>query len=165
MNMVGYAFTLFLLIAAGSALAEFKAGRVISIHDGDTLTLLLSDRTRVVIRLVDIDAPELGQPFGTRARRSLSQICGGREAQVQQAGKDEEERRLARVRCGGVDANAEQVRRGMAWVLVKYAPKDSPLLELEAEARRAERGLWADAAPVAPWKWRAAQEAKRQPEK
>ena len=36
--------------------------------------------------------------------------------------------------CAGVDANAEQVRRGWAWVYIQYAPKNSPLYALEREA-------------------------------
>jgi endonuclease YncB( thermonuclease family) len=34
-------------------------------------------------------------------------------------------KRNGRVKCARVDANAEQVRRGMAWVFVKYAPARS----------------------------------------
>ena len=63
-------------------------------------------------------------------------------------------RTLGRVSCAGVDANAEQVRRGMAWVYVRYAPKYSPLYAVQAEARAARRGLWHDPNPVPPWKWR-----------
>jgi len=70
------------------------------------------------------------------------------------AGEDRLGRTLARVTCAGVDANAEQVRRGWAWVFIRYAPKDSPLYRLEAEARADKRGLWADDEPVPPWGWR-----------
>jgi endonuclease YncB( thermonuclease family) len=54
----------------------------------------------------------------------------------------------------GVDANAEQVRLGMAWVYVRYAPKNSPLYELESAARAQRVGLWAEPTPVPPWEWR-----------
>jgi endonuclease YncB( thermonuclease family) len=64
------------------------------------------------------------------------------------------------VTCGGIDANAEQVRRGFAWVFVKYAPAGSPLYGLEDAARSRRAGLWADARPVAPWDWRAAAHAR-----
>jgi len=69
-------------------------------------------------------------------------------------GKDRCDRILGRVICAGVDANAEQVRRGLAWVYVRYAPKDSLLYELQAKAQAERRGLWADAHPVPPWEWR-----------
>jgi micrococcal nuclease len=59
------------------------------------------------------------------------------------------------VYVGDLDVNAELVRRGAAWVYRKYA-KDPSLFALEAEARRAERGLWglAEAERVPPWEWR-----------
>ena len=52
------------------------------------------------------------------------------------------------------------MRQGYAWWFRKYS-KDETLGRLEAEARQAKRGLWADAKPMPPWEWR---EAKRQPE-
>lgn len=62
-------------------------------------------------------------------------------------------RTVARVTCNDVDANAEQIRRGMAWVYTRYA-KDPTLPILEAEARAAARGLWSDPSPTPPWRWR-----------
>jgi micrococcal nuclease len=59
----------------------------------------------------------------------------------------------------GLDANAEMVRRGMAWVYVKYA-RDKRLSQIEVEAREQRRGLWADKDPVAPWEWRKARKGK-----
>ena len=124
-----------------------------SIQDGDTLTVLV-DRREVRVRLTDIDAPELKQPFGTRSRQSLSEMCFGKVATLDLRGRDRYQRSLAQVTCDGRDANAEQVRRGYAWTFVRYAPQDSPLFALEREAKAARRGLWADPAPVAPWQWR-----------
>ena len=62
-------------------------------------------------------------------------------------------RTLGRVWCGGIDANAEQVRRGMAWVFDRYV-KDRSLYPLQDVARSAGLGLWADATPIPPWQWR-----------
>jgi endonuclease YncB( thermonuclease family) len=123
------------------------------VHDGDTLTVLIDNR-QVRVRLVDIDAPELKQPFGTRSRQSLSGLCFGKVASLDVRGHDRYNRTLARVTCGGADANAEQVRRGYAWTFTRYARTDSPLFAIEREARAAHRGLWQDPAPVAPWEWR-----------
>lgn len=146
------AFCFALLLAASPALADTR-GRVVSVHDGDTLTVLIDDR-QVRVRLTDIDAPELGQPFGTRSRQSLSDLCFGKTAALDVRGQDRYKRTLAHVTCAGTDANSEQVRRGYAWTYVRYARRDSPLLALENEARAAHRGLWQDRAPVPPWDWR-----------
>lgn len=128
---------------------------VIGISDGDTLTVLSEDKQQVKIRLAEIDAPEKGQPFGTQSKKSLSDICFGKQAKVTPRVKDQYGRTVARVSCDGVDANSEQVSRGMAWVYRKYA-KDHNLFVYEHEAKRQKRGLWADKAPIPPWQWRKA---------
>ena len=141
-----------LLVAAPTFAAEI-VGKVVSVHDGDTLTLLV-DRRQVKVRLASIDAPELGQAFGRASREELASICAGGTAFVLEQGRDRYGRTLGNVRCGSWDANAEQVRRGMAWVYTQYAPAGSPLYALEGQARRERRGLWSEPEPVAPWTWR-----------
>ena len=54
----------------------------------------------------------------------------------------------------GRNLNRELVRAGLAWWYRRYAPHDAELEALEAEARAARRGLWADPHPVPPWEWR-----------
>ena len=137
-----------------SARAGGLAGRVIEVADGDTLTLLDADGQRHEIRLADIDAPEKAQRFATRSRQSLAALCAGKTAQVEERGLDHEGRRLGWAMCAGINANGEQVRRGMAWVDVPHAAPTSALYTLEADARLARRGLWRDRRPVAPWLWR-----------
>jgi endonuclease YncB( thermonuclease family) len=142
-----------LLAAALPAGADVPV-RVVAVHDGDTLTVLAETRHRVRVRLVDIDAPELGQPFGKRAKASLSDLCFGKAAEMEVRGRDRYDRTLARVKCGGRDANAEQVRLGYAWVYTRYAPADSPLYALQHDAMTARRGLWSGPDPMPPWEWR-----------
>ncbi|MCJ9707769.1 thermonuclease family protein [Bordetella hinzii] len=143
---------LFALAAAAHA-GELR-GRVVAVADGDTLTILDASRQQHRIRLAEIDAPEKGQPFGQRSKQSLSGLCFGREAVIEDRGHDRYGRTIGRVSCAGIDANAEQVRRGMAWVFDRYAT-DRSLYAIQDEARAARRGLWSDAAPVPPWEWRA----------
>ncbi len=148
------AFLICLACCPAATAAEWRA-QVIRIVDGDTLTVLVDDN-QVKIRLVEIDAPESKQPFGTRSRQSLSDLCFGRSALVHEVGRDRYGRTLARVECNGIDANAEQVRRGMAWVFDRYAPSDSALYDVQRKAQRERTGLWSDPAPVSPWEWRRA---------
>lgn len=133
-------------------------GRVVAIHDGDTMTVLRYGRG-VKLRLHAIDAPELAQPFGRQSRKSLSNLCYGRYARVESVGEDQYGRTLARVRCGGLEANAEQLRRGLAWHYTHYS-LDPELQQLEAEARRQRLGLWSDRRAQPPWLYRHGKEAR-----
>jgi endonuclease YncB( thermonuclease family) len=146
-------FLVALTVAPSLALADF-IGRVVKVSDGDTLTVLVN-KAQIRVRLDSIDAPESRQAFGNRSWQSLSQLCAGRDARVVERGKDRYGRTIGLVACAGVEVNSEQVRRGMAWVFVKYAPPGSPLYGLEAAAKDRRVGLWADARPIAPWEWRA----------
>lgn len=130
------------------------AHQVIGIADGDTLTLLV-DKKPLKIRLANIDAPEKKQAFGQRSRQSLSALCWAKDATYQTQDIDRYGRTVAVVTCDGVEANRAQVERGMAWVYPKYN-KDRGLPELQEAAKAAQRGLWADKEPVAPWEWRKA---------
>lgn len=125
---------------------------VVGIQDGDTLTALCEQK-QIRVRLAEIDAPERKQPFGTRSRQSLADMCFQRRAKLNTVDVDRYGRTVARVYCDGMDANTEQVRRGMAWVYVRYS-KDAALPAIEADARQRKRGLWADPSPVPPWEWR-----------
>ncbi|MBA4143947.1 MAG: thermonuclease family protein [Nitrosospira sp.] len=77
--------------------------------DGDTLTVLTATKRQHKIRLAEIDAPEKHQPFGTKSKQFLSDLCFGKEAEIAPCVKDRYQRIVARVKCGGVDANAEQI--------------------------------------------------------
>lgn len=142
-----------LLVSAYQTQASELAGKIVHVADGDTLTVLV-ERKQVKVRLADIDAPEAKQPFGNRAKQSLGDICHAKQATVQERGKDRYGRTVGIVICDGIDANAERVRRGMAWVYDRYARPDSPLYALQDQARKSRIGLWAEDHPNPPWKWR-----------
>ncbi len=129
-----YCLLIVAALLAGSAHAVELVGRVVAVADGDTLTLLV-DRTQVSIRLAEIDAPERKQPFGTRSRQSLHALCHGKDAVVATAGKKHRDRIIGTVTCDATDANAAQVRRGMAWVYDRYSRPGSPLYALQKEAQ------------------------------
>lgn len=140
-----------------AAHAETFSGTVVAIADGDTLTVLTASRQQHRVCLAKIDAPEKSQPmwhqFGTNSKQSLSDLCFGKEAEVRPRATDRYKRTVAQVTCAGIDANAEQVNRGMAWVYWRYA-KDHDLYVLEHGAKVGKRGLWADSSPTPPWQWR-----------
>ena len=64
----------------------------------------------------------------------------------------------------GSPARYPRVKAGTryAWWFRKYS-KDETLARLEAEARQAKRGLWADPKPIPPWEWRKEQRTAELP--
>ena len=127
-------------------------GVVVRVLAGDVL-MISAGGYSLKLHLAHVDAPQPEQPYGHQARRSLAELCDGKEASIDELVLPRKRRIIARVHCAGLDVSAEQVRRGMAWVIPSDAEPGSPLYELERRARMAARGLWAEALPVPPWKW------------
>lgn len=138
--------------AATAALADFT-GEVVRILNGDTLEVLV-DRKPVRIRLAQIDAPERGQPFGTRSQQALSRFIARKVVRVREYGRDRHGRVIGTVCDGGLDVGRAMVAEGYAWA-DPVSIIDASLLTLEGEARGRMRGLWAEKEPVPPWDWRA----------
>jgi endonuclease YncB( thermonuclease family) len=152
------------LVALAAPPASGLAGKVVAVADGDTLTLLTPARRQVKVRLAEIDTPETGQPYGSRAKQILSDLAFSKEARVEVTDTDRYGRAVGRLHVGATDVNAEMVRRGAAWVYVQYN-RDRSLLRVEAEARAARRGLWAlpESERVPPWEWRRGGKRDRPP--
>jgi endonuclease YncB( thermonuclease family) len=146
-------FLFLLLFLWGRAYAQVYEGKVVAVSDGDTLIVLTPEKQQIKVRLVEIDAPEKSQAYGQRSKQSLSDLVFGKQVHVEQQDRDRYGRVVGRVYAGGLDINAEQVKRGMAWVYRKYA-RDQTLFALEHEAKNAKRGLRADPYAIPPWEYR-----------
>ncbi len=139
--------------ASTQTLAADFTGRVVSVTDGDTITVLHNGKGER-IRLHGIDGPEKRQAFGNRAKQFTSKLVFGETVTVQVMDRDRYGRTVGVVLLpDGRSLNHELVRAGLAWMYRRYT-NDQSLSDLEEEARVARRGLWADAEPVSPWEWR-----------
>lgn len=154
-------FAVFLMVAAyekntGTRLTP-RAVQKFYTKDGDTLTT----PDGKYIRLLCIDAPEMKQRHGVRARNALADLVKN-GAHIRTRGKDQYGRALAIVivAVGGKEiiANREMLRRGHAWVYRRFSDDcglpEKSLLAVEEEARAASRGLWQSNNPIPPWRWR-----------
>ena len=116
--------------------------------DGDTLDVRAGDR----VRLVQIDAPELGEGecYARAARRELERLAppGERIELESDPNLDDTDRygRLLRyVQAAEANVNVELVRRGAAAPYFRSGDEGTHADELLAavnEARRAGRGMW-----------------------
>lgn len=147
--------------AAAAATPAFQ-GKVVGITDGDTITVLREGRPER-IRLHGIDSPERGQPFAARARQFTAGLAAGQDVTVRVADRDRYGRTVADVILpDGRHLSQEIVRAGYAWWTPRYS-RDPALAALEAAARKARVGLWADPHPQAPWEWKRAQRLTTSP--
>jgi endonuclease YncB( thermonuclease family) len=131
------------------------AGRVVGVSDGDTLTLLTADKQQIKVRLAEIDTPEKAQPYGQKSRQALAAMTFQKHVTLVVQDRDRYGRTVARVNVDGVDVNRKLVVSGAAWVYRQYS-RDPSMLQAEAEAKAAKRGLWAlpEAERIPPWEWR-----------
>ena len=127
-------------------------GKVVSVYDGDTVTVRTASET-IKVRLVHLDAPERGQAFGTRSRQHLSELVFGKQVELIGTERDRYGRLLAVVKVEGLEVNLEMVRSGMAWAYLEYKPPAN-YISTEQKARAGKVGLWADRQPIAPWEYR-----------
>ncbi|BBL70839.1 thermonuclease family protein [Methylogaea oryzae] len=147
-------FALSLASAVPAGADSSLSGKAIKILDGDTLIIVTAQGDRQArVRLAQIDAPETSQAFGQRSKQSLSDLVYGKGVQVAVEKTDQYGRLIGVVHVDNLDANLEQVKRGMAWVYPQYA-KDPSYFAAERTARDAKTGLWAQSDPTSPWKFR-----------
>jgi micrococcal nuclease len=136
--------------------ARHSLGRVVSVADGDTVTVRLDAGSTRSVRLLAIDSPEkystrYGSPkeCGSLAASAfMGRFLGARIVLLADAGQDESDRygRLLRYveLADGRDLGAIEVARGLAMPYVYRSParRYGHYRELAENARNARRGSW-----------------------
>lgn len=139
--------------------AEQLSGKVVRVIDGDTIDIEIAtdppvSSSSVRVRLMNIDAPEITQPYGEWSKSQLENLIDGEKVSVNYSSHDKYGRILGLVYTSrNMQVNTWMVCNGAAWVYSKYS--NDPVLELvEKEAKINKVGLWNDSNPVPPWEWR-----------
>lgn len=127
--------------------------KVTAVKDGDTY-IVLANNKQTTIRLAHVDCPEKKQDYSQSAKQFASDLCFGKTVTVVSDGTTDRYKRLiAEIYVGKECVNKELVANGFAWHYKQYST-DKEYAKLEIKARKKQRGLWKDPAPIAPWKWR-----------
>jgi len=173
-------FVLGLLLAGQVLMAQTTVtGKVIQVSSGDTFTLMdihqreytvqeevepwgvgeeldldpPPQKIPTIIHMAEIDAPELNQPYGENSRKALAAKIMDRVVRVAYWEKDRFDHIVGTVYLGDCWVNKEVLDEGWAWHDKRYSDNDE--LDTAEQLARARRiGLWAQARPVEPWKWR-----------
>lgn len=133
-------------------------GKVIYVADGDTIGVLDEGKKTHRIRLEGIDAPESGQDFGEKSRQALSRAVYGKEVLVTYEKTDTYGRILGQVYLPNADhhwtwINRQLIEEGWAWHY-RHFSGDADLAQTQGKAEASKAGLWRDAHPQAPWRFR-----------
>jgi endonuclease YncB( thermonuclease family) len=145
--------------------ASTLQGKVVEVLDGERITVI-SVKQPIKIRLMGIAAPAKDQPFADVATQHLSQLVAGKFVVVQGKRLEQDGALVGRVMLDNMDLGAQMVRDGVAWFNKLEAGDLSEqdraaYLSCEKAARSEARGIWQDAAPIAPWEFRRQQTARR----
>ena len=127
--------------------------RCIGVTDGDTFTCLDTMGNQQKVRIAEIDAPELGQPYGRNARDTLAELIFGKSLAVVPIGSTSDGIVICNVSVSGKDIAREMVIMGLAWRLPEAA---IPLIQDQQDAQNGKRGLWSEASPIPPWEFKKA---------
>lgn len=129
-------------------------GKVTRIVDGDTIEFKdAASKKKYRFRLIEIDAPESDQPWGSKARKALSKKIRRKNVELHVQGRDRDGRMFGRIYFEDRDISRELITEGHAWVYGQ-SMTDSKLVEAEKLARSKRLGLWRRDNPVPPWDWR-----------
>lgn len=149
-----WVFLLILAFAPAWSAASGWSGVVTHVSDGDTLWVRPpGGQAPRKIRLDGIDAPEICQRHGEASAQALAQRVLHKPVHVVTRATDDYQRALAKVSLQGDDVGGWMVAQGHAWSY-RYRGSRGPYATQEAKARRARRGLFADAQSVRPREFR-----------
>jgi endonuclease YncB( thermonuclease family) len=147
--------TLSCLLSLGGSLAAAPAGTplegtVTRVIDGDSLWLAPSaGGAPVELRLQDIDAPEICQPWGTEAKQALQELVLKKAVSVRVSGRDTHGRTLGTLYLDTLNVNRSMVQEGHAWSN-RYKFDRGPYVADERMAKALSRGLNRDGGAVMP---------------
>lgn len=146
------------------AINDLPDGEVLAaveqIVDGDTMDAKMPNGNTERLRLLNVDAPEHDQPRGGESIEGLRQLVGGKQISLNPKARDAYGRMIVEALVDGKSVNLEQVKKGLAWHSSDIA-RDQELMQrikyslAQVYAKLAKRGVWADAKPEEPAKFRA----------
>ena len=143
------------MLLVSEANAEIIFGRVIGLSDGDTITVLDTDKTEHKVRLTGIDAPEKSQAFGAASKQALSNYIYQKEVTVDYKKLDKYKRKVGKVILDRQDVCLAMIELGMAWHYKDYEKEQSKTdrdlyRQAELKARESRIGLWQDSKAIEP---------------
>src|SRR5215469_6155468 len=102
-SKINFSLMAWLLLAAHAFAQDVIRGRCVAVSDGDTIKVLAAGRELLRIRVAWIDAPELSQPFGRRAKQFMGALVFGKDVELRPHALDRYGRTVAMIFVDGRD--------------------------------------------------------------
>ena len=125
---------------------------VTKVIDGDTYKVLYGGKIETV-RLLNVDAPEIGQYFGVAAKDNVTAFMRNRMVEATLYETDLFGRRLVSIHVDGMSLDSLLIAKGWAFYYYKYS-RNKELAVLETAAKSNRAGIWYCLNNVPPWIWR-----------
>ena len=149
------AFLALMLLILPQADLKTINGKVISIKDGDTFSIKDQRGRFYKVRLADVDAPEITQPFGRPAKRLMEDLVLKKVVRINYTQVDKYKRLIGKVFLpNGKILNEEALKAGLAWHYRVKHPHSTYLEKMEYKAWKKKIGLWVQEKPIPPWEFR-----------
>lgn len=136
--------------------AEQARGKVVSVTNGNLLSV--QDETGEIrqVRLYGIDAPDSEQKMGPQAGKMLAAMVHEKDVEVKVEGVDSNGIPNVSILLNGLSVNAAMAKSGYAWVNPETCKSSdcSAWSGYQQYASQNKKGLWVDPEAEPPWKWR-----------
>ena len=152
-----FAYVFLPILFLNQACAENTiSGKVVSVTDGDTITVLDSSNTQHKIRIYGVDCPESHQDYGQKAKQFTSDLVFGKTVEIKIMDTDRYGRTVGIVNIDSKSLNAELITNGMAWFYGQYCKESfcPQWNQYQEEAKNRKIGLWSMQNPIPPWEFR-----------
>ena len=136
---IKYIISLSLLLIANLCVSQVQA-KVVQVKDGDTYVLKVKDSMKV-IRLLNVDAPELDQAWGLQVQDEVRKLMLGKYVNYEYVKTDFYQRELGRIKIGKKSLDSLLIKNGWAWHYVNF-DKNKKLDALMKKASDKKVGLW-----------------------
>lgn len=136
--------------------ADSIKGKVVSVSDGNLISLQDESGEIRQVSLYGIDAPDQEQKMGQHAQKMLSAMVSEKNVEVTVNGVDITGVASGCISFNGLSINAAMVKAGCAWVNPGTCKSSncSAWKEYQQYARNNKKGLWVDREAEPPWEWR-----------
>lgn len=137
---IKYALFIGVFFALYGVVFAHDTARIVRVIDGDTY-VLRKGNSDFTVRLLNIDAPELKQPFGYLSFVYVNQLLKGKIIQYDSVKKDVYGRTLIHAWLNSKRVDSLIIRNGWAWHYQTYS-NDTMLYQCMITAISEKIGLW-----------------------